>query len=287
MTAPEAAALPAIALAGPTASGKTAGALALAAVLARRGMPVEIISVQQSLKDAGRLDEVGGLAYLSSLQDVVPSAANVSYYVEILKEKWLARRLVRICSDTAARIYEGGEGNAPFDGDYGVEQFITTQQAGPFAAMCDVYAPVYRQITMGAFGAENTAELLETAYGDVVDSFQHYLANDNDGRPFVLMGHSQGSGMITRLIQEEIDDDAELREQMISALVIGSAVGAPEGEDVGGAGQGVVGAGEKQDRDALRDLLDGPDRRDRLEVGEDHRRGDPKARVGRPIEPPG
>ena len=49
MTAPEAAALPAIALAGPTASGKTAGALALAAVLARRGMPVEIISVDSAL----------------------------------------------------------------------------------------------------------------------------------------------------------------------------------------------------------------------------------------------
>ena len=41
--------LPAIALAGPTASGKTAGALALAAVLERRGVPVEIISVDSAL----------------------------------------------------------------------------------------------------------------------------------------------------------------------------------------------------------------------------------------------
>ena len=49
MTAPEAATLPAIALAGPTASGKTAGALALAAVLGRRGTPVEIISVDSAL----------------------------------------------------------------------------------------------------------------------------------------------------------------------------------------------------------------------------------------------
>lgn len=49
MTAPEAATLPAIALAGPTASGKTAGALTLAAVLGRRGTPVEIISVDSAL----------------------------------------------------------------------------------------------------------------------------------------------------------------------------------------------------------------------------------------------
>ena len=49
MTALEASSLPAIALAGPTASGKTAGALALAAVLGRRGVPVEIISVDSAL----------------------------------------------------------------------------------------------------------------------------------------------------------------------------------------------------------------------------------------------
>lgn len=49
MTALEPTALPAIALAGPTASGKTAGALALAAVLGRRGVPVEIISVDSAL----------------------------------------------------------------------------------------------------------------------------------------------------------------------------------------------------------------------------------------------
>ena len=49
MTTPDATALPAIAIAGPTASGKTAGALALAAVLGRLGQPVEIISVDSAL----------------------------------------------------------------------------------------------------------------------------------------------------------------------------------------------------------------------------------------------
>jgi replicative DNA helicase len=67
--------------------------------------PVEIISLQQSLKDAGKLEEVGGLAYLSSLMDLVPSAGNVSYYAEVVKEKWLARRLLRVCAESAARIY--------------------------------------------------------------------------------------------------------------------------------------------------------------------------------------
>lgn len=72
--------------------------------------PVEIISLQQTLKDAAQLDEVGGLAYLSALMDVVPGAGNVSYYVEVVKEKWLARRLLRLCAESAARLY-GTEGS--------------------------------------------------------------------------------------------------------------------------------------------------------------------------------
>lgn len=72
--------------------------------------PVEIISLQQTLKDAGRLDEVGGVAYLSSLLDVVPGAGNVSYYVEVVREKWLARRLLRLCAESTARIYNAEAG---------------------------------------------------------------------------------------------------------------------------------------------------------------------------------
>lgn len=134
-------------------------------------------------------------------------------------------------------INMGDEGNAPFDGEYGPELGITHTQAGHFSSMCDVYAPVYRQVTMGAFGSADEADveaMFETAYGDVEESFRHYLANDNDGRPFVLMGHSQGSGMIATLMANLVDDNPGLRDQLVSALVIGNAVAVPPGEDVGG-----------------------------------------------------
>lgn len=127
-----------------------------------------------------------------------------------------------------------GGGNAPFDGEYGPELGITRTQAGRFSSLCRVYAPVYRQITMDGFAAPDAAEMLDTAYADVSDAFRHYLANDNQGRPFVVLGHSQGSGMLSRLLAEEIDDDEALRSHLISALLIGGAVAAPEGEDVGG-----------------------------------------------------
>jgi len=74
--------------------------------LREKGVPLDVISVQQGLKDGGLLEECGGIAYLSQLQDSVPSAANLSYYLEIVREKWLLRRWLALCGEVAGRIYE-------------------------------------------------------------------------------------------------------------------------------------------------------------------------------------
>lgn len=68
--------------------------------------PVDLITVPQRLRDKGMLDGVGGLAYLASLPDSTPSAANLGYYLEILKEKHLLRRMLSTCSNVLARVYE-------------------------------------------------------------------------------------------------------------------------------------------------------------------------------------
>ena len=49
---------------------------------------IDLITVQQRLKDQQQLEAVGGLAYLASLPDAVPSAANLAYYVDIVREKY-------------------------------------------------------------------------------------------------------------------------------------------------------------------------------------------------------
>lgn len=67
---------------------------------------VDLILLQQRLKDAQMLDQVGGIAYLSSLQDAVPSAANLSYYLDIMMEKAVLRMMIRTCSDIVGRAYE-------------------------------------------------------------------------------------------------------------------------------------------------------------------------------------
>lgn len=129
----------------------------------------------------------------------------------------------------------GAEGNAPFDGEYEEEIFTVRNQAARFGRSCEMYAPLYRQRTLTADGEETPGQ----AYGDVVDAFKYYMAHWNEGRPFMLIGHSQGAGHLRRLVADEIDGHDGLRDRLISALILGSTVEVPAGSDVGGSFQNI------------------------------------------------
>jgi replicative DNA helicase len=77
---------------------------------------IDVITLQQRLKDRQLLEQVGGLAYLSQLQDAVPSAANLSYYLDIVREKFLLRKMIATCTDVVGRVYDyEGEVDALLD----------------------------------------------------------------------------------------------------------------------------------------------------------------------------
>ena len=67
---------------------------------------IDLITLQQKLKDKQQLEAVGGLAYLSSLPDAVPSAANLSYYLEIVRDKFILRKMIHVCTDVVGRVFE-------------------------------------------------------------------------------------------------------------------------------------------------------------------------------------
>jgi replicative DNA helicase len=67
---------------------------------------IDVITLQQRLKDKQVLEEAGGIAYLAALQDTVPSSANLSYYIDIMQEKYLLRRMVRTCTEVVSRVYD-------------------------------------------------------------------------------------------------------------------------------------------------------------------------------------
>jgi replicative DNA helicase len=77
---------------------------------------IDVITLQQRLKDKQLLEQVGGLAYLSTLPDTVPSAANLSYYLDIVQEKYLLRKMIRVCTEVVGRVYDfEGEVDALMD----------------------------------------------------------------------------------------------------------------------------------------------------------------------------
>jgi replicative DNA helicase len=67
---------------------------------------IDVITLQQRLKDSQLLEQVGGITYLSMLPDTVPSAANLTYYLEIVREKYLLRRMIHVCTDVVSRVYD-------------------------------------------------------------------------------------------------------------------------------------------------------------------------------------
>lgn len=66
---------------------------------------MDIIAVMQTLKDMGMLEQIGGIPYLNALQDGVPSAANLSYYLDLVREKWKLRNLIQFAADMVGRAY--------------------------------------------------------------------------------------------------------------------------------------------------------------------------------------
>lgn len=67
---------------------------------------IDIITLQQQLKNQNVLEDVGGIPYLAELPNTVPSAANLDYYTSIVIEKAVLRRMLHICTDYSAQIYE-------------------------------------------------------------------------------------------------------------------------------------------------------------------------------------
>jgi hypothetical protein len=120
------------------------------------------------------------------------------------------------------------------------ENSVVRAQFARFASQCKLYAPLYRQVTLKALRAAMAGDALSAdrklGYNDVLAAWNHYLQNDNKGRGVVLIGHSQGSTVLTQLIKNEIDGKP-IQAKILSALLLGTNVAVPKGKDVGGSFQ--------------------------------------------------
>jgi hypothetical protein len=118
---------------------------------------------------------------------------------------------------------------------------VVKAQLARFGSKCRIYAPMYRQFTLTALRAGIAGKPVpgstdpasrQVGYNDVVDAWNYYLEHENHGRGVVLIGHSQGSGVLTRLITNEIDGKP-VQAKLVSAILMGTRLPIDKGKDTG------------------------------------------------------
>ncbi|MFN4184302.1 MAG: DUF3089 domain-containing protein [Hyphomonas sp.] len=117
------------------------------------------------------------------------------------------------------------------------ELSVVANQFARYGSACRLYAPIYRQATLLSL---RTAMLTGTAtadaemrWADIVDSWEHYLEHENNGRGVLLVGHSQGSGMILELLNKEIIG-TPVQDRIVAAHPIGTLAHLDEDGTFGG-----------------------------------------------------
>ncbi len=103
--------------------------------------------------------------------------------------------------------------------------YIYTGQAAAFETVANVYAPYYRQID-AAWVLEKPLPEGEKYFeglplADAIAAFEYYLENYNNGKPFILAGHSQGSSVTKGILKYYMAEHPEVYERMVAAYVIG------------------------------------------------------------------
>jgi hypothetical protein len=113
---------------------------------------------------------------------------------------------------------------------------LAHSQAARFGEACQVFAPLYRQVTIATYfePLEQREPRFALAFSDVLAAFRFYLAHADASHKIVLIGHSQGAEMVIRLLHAVFDNDAAMRARLLVAMPLGGVVDVPEGKTVGG-----------------------------------------------------
>ena len=127
-------------------------------VLNDRGQPVDLVTIAEELKVKNELEDVGGISYITELANAVPTAANIVYYANIVEEKSLLRRLIRVATDIVEDGYTREDEVEALLGEAEKKMMEVSNRknAGDFRHIKDVLVETYDNI-----------ELLHTRKGDV------------------------------------------------------------------------------------------------------------------------
>ena len=111
-----------------------------------------------------------------------------------------------------------------------LSRVVIPNYAGPFDRVGRVFAPRYRQASLYTYLTlrDDAREARRFAYGDVLQAFRAFRVRYGQDRPFVLVGVEQGGSLAARLLREEIAGKPELKNRLVAAYLIETAVPADE-----------------------------------------------------------
>ena len=118
---------------------------------------------------------------------------------------------VQICEITDSELVAGA-------------QMVRRVQTSVFDESCNVFMPYYRQISMPTPGSDYPGIINYISGFDATDALDYFLTNLNQGRPFILAGHSQGAATLIALLENYMTKHPEALERMVAAYPIGYAV---------------------------------------------------------------
>ena len=105
---------------------------------------------------------------------------------------------------------------------------VFARQATAFETFANIFAPYYRQAdigyTLGLSHDQREVVIGGSPTSDVVAAFEYYIQHYNQGRPFILAGHSQGSNVLIHLLSGYMKDNPKVYQRMIAAYIIGYPV---------------------------------------------------------------
>jgi hypothetical protein len=107
-------------------------------------------------------------------------------------------------------------------------KLVFARQATAFEPVGNIYAPFYRQVDLiyklSISSAEQDKITQSIPKADVFAAFDYYIKNFNQGRPFILAGHSQGSNELVYLLSEYMKENPQVYARMVAAYVIGYSI---------------------------------------------------------------
>jgi hypothetical protein len=113
------------------------------------------------------------------------------------------------------------------------ETAVAFTQASRFSRVCQVWAPMYEQVTWQGLDRPTSQSAAVAsdihAYQSIRAGFEDYLSRYNDGHPFIVIGHSQGAAMLILLLSHLVDNDPAVRNRLVLAVILGGNVEVPTG----------------------------------------------------------